>query len=62
MLEGAPLVWVLTSFPRVGLASPSQAARPAEASAEAEGSSSPPAAPCFAFVAGKGRSDHGGGR
>ena len=58
MLEGAPLVWMLTSFPRVGLASPSQAARPAEA----EGSSSPPAAPCFAFVAGKGRSDHDGGQ
>ena len=50
MLEGAPLVLMLTSFPRAGLASPSQAARPAEASAEAKGSFSPPAAPHLAFV------------
>lgn len=62
MLKGAPLVWMLTSFPRAGLASPLQAARPAEASAEAEGSSSPPATPCFTFIAGKGRSDHDGGQ
>lgn len=50
MLEGAPLVLMLTSFPRAALATPSQAARPAEASAEAEGSFSPPAAPRLALV------------